>query len=98
MKQFYGLASMLLVSSAGAMQSGDVALHGHDNARDPSSQISTRYKPAPKLSVKIIPSKVKINDTSEKRDGIATVAVTWSNKAPYTGIVTLPRIPTGSVS
>ena len=70
MKQFYGLASMLLVSSAGAMQSGDVALHGHDNARDPSSQISTRYKPAPKLSVKIIPSKVKINDTSEKRDGI----------------------------
>jgi hypothetical protein len=93
MKQFLGLGGMLLVSSAGAMQPGDVAVHGHHYARDPTYQITTRHKPAPKLSVKIIPSKVKISDTSKKGTPLATVSVTWGNKAPFTGTLTLTKNP-----
>jgi hypothetical protein len=95
MKQFLGLGGMLLVSSAGAMQPGDVAVHGHHLCKESTYQINTRHKPAPKLSVKIIPSKVKISDTSKKGTPLATVSVTWGNKAPFTGTLTLTKNPDG---
>jgi hypothetical protein len=107
MKQFVGFAVILLASSADAGQlryvatpsttvttAWDVTVGDGDEA-GLICQTSARREPAPKLTVTITPSKVKINDASKKGTPLAKIAVSWSNGAPFTGKVTLTRNPGG---
>ena len=108
MKQLVGFAGMLLASSAGSGQPGHVTVYssdgvsligdvtvGHDDAAGLICQTSARHTPAPKLVVTITPSKVKIPDNSKQGTRLATIAVSWSNGAPFTGKVRLTKNQSG---
>ena len=102
MKRLVGFAGMLLATSAGAGQLGDVALESSDSGRlirdvaarrDDAArlicQTGARHELAPELVVKINPTEIKIPDNSRKGVLLATIAVCWSNGAPFTGKVRL---------
>jgi len=107
MKRLFGLAGMLLASSAGAGQPADVVMHatavatprdvivGYGRAAGLICQSGSRHTPSPELAIKIIPSKVKIDDTSKQGMPLAKVEVRRRNGAPYTGRLTLTKNPGG---
>jgi hypothetical protein len=105
MKQLVGFPGILLASSAWAAQPGhiakpsmtvatpaDVAV-GHDGRAGLICQTKATHKPARKLVMTITPSKIKIPDNSKHGTRLATIAVSWSNGAPFTGKVSLTRNP-----
>jgi hypothetical protein len=105
MKQLVGLAGMLLASSAGAGQPGQVSMPrttvvtpsgaavGHDRIAGLICETSARHKLTPKLEVTITPPKVKIPDNSKKGTRLASVEVRWSDRAPFTGTVRITKNP-----
>ena len=107
MKHLVGFTGMLLASSAGAGQPGQVVMHsmtvttpgdltvGRDGAAGLICQTSARHKPAPKLVVTINPPKVKIPDNSKRGTRLATIAVRWSNGERFDGEVRLTKSPGG---
>jgi hypothetical protein len=107
MKQLVGLAGMLLASSAVAAQPGHIAMPittvttpadvtvGHHGPAGPICQTRASHKPAPKMVVTINPPKIKIPDNSKQGTRLATIAVSWSNGARFTGKVSLTRNPGG---
>ena len=104
MKQLVGFAGMLLASSAGAGHPGHVGVHssdaaglvenltvGHDDRSGLICQTGARHEPAPELVVKITPPTVKIPDNSKRGARLATITVSWSNGARFTGKVRLTK-------
>jgi hypothetical protein len=104
MKQLVGFAGMLLASSAAVGQPGHVAVHssdgaslienvtvGHNDRSGLICQTGARHEPAPNLVVKIIPPTVKIPDNSKQGTRLASIAVSWSNGARFTGKVRLTK-------
>ena len=95
MKQLVGLAGMLLASSASAEQPGLISVRSTmvNPEAGPTCENSSRHKPGPELVVTISPAHIKIPDNSKHGTRLATIAVSWSNGAPFTGKVSLTRNP-----
>lgn len=102
MRRLVGFAGMLLATSAGAGQLEHVAVQssdgvrliqdvaaGRDDAAGLICQTGARRELPRELVVKIKPTEVKIPDNSKKGAPLATIAVCWSNGAPFTGKVRL---------
>lgn len=99
MNQFVGFTGMLLASSAGAWQTGHVAVPGTAattmGATGLMCETRAHHRPAPELVVTLDPPKVKIPDNSKRGTRLATIAVRWSNGERFGGEVRLTKNPGG---
>jgi hypothetical protein len=91
MKRFVGMLLTLLciATCPGCPAPVDISdLNRHDST-------TVAREPAPKLVVTINPPNVKIPDNSKRGMRLATIVVSRSNGAPFTGKVKLTKNPGG---